>query len=258
MDNGNVLEKCLWPDLPGRYHEALHEAVHFIIERYPTVIGIVASGTIIRGTPDPSSDFDIYVIQRESFRQRVQRFFNSVAAEIFVNPPGTVGQYFRQEASAGRPLTAHMLATGFKVLDLDPVIERLRSEAKHLISNPPATFPDLTMRKYMIATAFEDAVDVASEDEATARMILSEAISRALHYRFLRDGRYIPREKELIKEITATDTALGKLANRFFSASPLSDLIIVGQQIIDRLEGEHGFFEWETEVETLNNEDFSE
>ena len=251
MDKKNSIKECLWPNLSERYQKALHEAVEFIIARYPTAMGIIASGTIIRATPDPSSDLDIYVIQHDSFRQRVQRFFNTVPAEIFVNPPQAVRQYFKEEGALGRPLTAHMLATGFKVLDLDPIVESLCLEAKALIPNPPAAFSGLTMAKYMIATTFEDAADVASYDESTARMILSDAVTRAIQHKFLQSGRYIPRKKDLIKEVTATDSALGRLVQRFFSAAPLSDLLSVGQQIVDRIIGEHGFFEWETEPETL-------
>ena len=60
--------------------------VEFILENY-SVLGIIVSGTIIRGNQDLSSDLDIYVIQKEPFRQRLQKFFNHIPAEIFVNPP---------------------------------------------------------------------------------------------------------------------------------------------------------------------------
>ena len=86
----NMMSQCKWPDLPEKYGKALREAVRFILNRFD-VSGIVAAGTIIEGNPDLSSDLDVYVIHRKLFRQRIQKFFNDVPAEIFVNPPAAVG-----------------------------------------------------------------------------------------------------------------------------------------------------------------------
>ena len=57
------------------------------------------------------------MIHRGSFRQRVQKFFSGVPAEIFVNPPSGIEKYFTEEHAVRRPLTAHMLATGFVVTE---------------------------------------------------------------------------------------------------------------------------------------------
>ena len=81
-----ILEQCQWPDLPEKYASALRSAVGFIAENLEP-IGIIASGTILRGNPDPASDLDIYVIHRAAKRQRIQKFFAGVPAEIFINPP---------------------------------------------------------------------------------------------------------------------------------------------------------------------------
>lgn len=55
-----------------------------------------------RGKPDASSDIDLYVINRKPFRQRLQRFFDGVPAEIFVNPEFKIPRYFAQEQRDGR------------------------------------------------------------------------------------------------------------------------------------------------------------
>lgn len=98
-----ILSKCHWPKLSDKYTVALHSAVEFILENY-TVSGIIVSGTIILGNPDPSSDLDIYVINAQPFRQRLQKFFHGVPAEIFVNPPQSVERYLEKEQAARRPL----------------------------------------------------------------------------------------------------------------------------------------------------------
>ena len=63
------------------YARSLEEAVAWIRMEY-SPLGIVASGSIIRGNPDPHSDFDIHVVT-EGVRQRVQKFFNGIPCEIF-------------------------------------------------------------------------------------------------------------------------------------------------------------------------------
>ncbi len=113
-----------WPDLAEPYASALRDAVAFVLDRVDPV-GIVACGSVIRGTPSPNSDLDIYVVHEADWRQRIQRRFGGVPAEIFINPPTAIRGYFETERRAGRPITAHMLSTGFVVLDRDPVVQGL-------------------------------------------------------------------------------------------------------------------------------------
>src|SRR5438128_2721811 len=100
-------EKLL-PDLPKRFADALDRAVEFIFSEFEP-IGILASGTIIRGEAHANSDLDLYVIHLAPYRRRVQRFFDDVPAEIFVNPPTAVRRYFEAEDRDGHRFTAHML-----------------------------------------------------------------------------------------------------------------------------------------------------
>lgn len=87
------LKECTWPDLSEPYSLALQQAVEFIAARFDP-LGIIACGSILRGMPDPSSDLDMYVIHHRPLRQRIQKTFNSVPSEIFVNPPAEIERYF--------------------------------------------------------------------------------------------------------------------------------------------------------------------
>src|SRR5436190_21778721 len=102
---------CNFPQLPDKYDRALREAVAFVLERFEPV-GILAAGTIVRGTPDAASDLDVWVIHLEPVRQRLQKFFNGVPAEIFMNPTCVIQKYFVQHQGNARPISAHMMATG--------------------------------------------------------------------------------------------------------------------------------------------------
>jgi predicted nucleotidyltransferase len=115
----NDLDECRWPALSEPYASALREAVEWVSGRFD-VVGIIAAGSIVRGRPDASSDLDLYVIHLPLVRQRIQRFFSGVPAEIFVNPPQAIRRYFAAEHREARPITAHMLGTGATVLVRDP------------------------------------------------------------------------------------------------------------------------------------------
>ncbi len=145
---------CNFPKLPDKYDRALREAVSFVLERFKPV-GIIAAGTVVRGTPDATSDLDVWVIHMEPFRQRLQKFFVGVPAEIFVNPPWVIQKYFVQDQAEARPISAHMMATGTVVLATDPVVEQLRQTAISLLSSSPTlTSQRLTQARYAAAIKF--------------------------------------------------------------------------------------------------------
>ena len=243
----DLFTQCRWPDLPAPYAEALREAVSFILERCPDTRGIVVSGTILRGNPAPSSDLDIYVIRREPQRQRVQKFFNGVPAEIFINPEKNVSDYFAEEARDARPITAHMLSTGFTILDSDGVIAGLQVRARQLLqTSPDPSAGTLTIARYMAATRYEDATDMADTRPETARMILGLAVYAMLRYHFLADHRFIPRDKDLLDVLKTWDAPVADLARRFYGAATLEEALATAEQIADRTIATRGFFEWES------------
>jgi len=240
-----------FPELPPWYDAALREAVAWIVTRYE-VLGLIAAGTIIRGQPDANSDFDLYVIQPQPRRQRVQRRFQGVPAEIFVNPPHVVRDYFVQERA--RPVTAHILAHGFVVLARDPVVDALRREAHTWL----ATLPDLspvqrTMRRYLAADTLENALDVGERDPATATLILHDAVARMIEYAFLAANRHLPRPKETLAKLGEIDPAAEALARRYYAAA-WPDRLAAAQALAEQLIQATGFFEWESPWEEMPDE----
>ncbi|HEY3111942.1 MAG TPA: hypothetical protein VGL23_24525 [Chloroflexota bacterium] len=230
------------------YGGALRDAVAFVFSRFEP-IGIVATGTIVRGNPAPASDLDLYVLHRDPRRQRLQRRFRGVPAEIFVNPPERVEAYFAEERTAGRPLTAHMLATGFVVHRSDPVLDRLRARAAAELADPPR--PDaraLRTRAYHAASLCEDALDIFETDPEAAQLLLGQAVQVALEQRFWAAGRWQPRAKELLSALAELDPALAEAARAFVRAADPAERRRIGEQIVAQAVGETGFFEWESEL----------
>ena len=243
--------ECVWPPLAEPYAKALREAVAYILGRWHP-LGIVAAGTIIGGSPRPSSDLDLYVIHRAPYRQRVQRFFSGVPAEMFVNPPERIERQFESDRREGRLVAAHILATGFVVHDADPVVERLRRLAQAELEALPQPPSDaLSLRRYFAATALEDAEDIAGTDPALCALILHRAVDAAITCRFWLAPAWQPRGKDTLSALATLDPPLADLARAFYVAADLTQRRALARQIVHHVTGETGFFEWESSPETV-------
>jgi predicted nucleotidyltransferase len=240
------LAQCKWPVLGERHTQALKEAVAFVFsETSPKAI--VATGTIVRGRSAPSSDLDVYVVNEGDFRRRVQRFFNGVPTEIFINPPQMIRDYFREEYADGEPITAHMLATGTVVYAEGTIIDTLRAEARDwLDKRSELTEAQLVAARYAAVTLFEDAMDVANADEGTATMMMSMAVMAMLELVCRMKAGRIPRRKDLLGMVEAIDDKLGTAARDFFTATDFAERQGSAERIADRTIGARGFFEWDS------------
>ncbi len=195
-------------------------------------------------------------------RQRIQKLFGSpppnsplpgVPAEIFINPVQAVEGYLKEEQEDATPMTAHMLATGFVVLEQDPIIADLRGRARALLERPPQAGPQkLTFFRYTAATIYEDAVDMVDANPETAAMILARAVGEMLRFAFHAAGRFLPREKDLLRALEELDPLLAELARSFYRATSLPERLSLAESIAGRTIGVKGFFEWESEYEEVN------
>jgi predicted nucleotidyltransferase len=244
-DEDRVNQAINLPKLDEPYATALREAVDFVRGRFE-VIGIVAAGSIVRGCPHATSDIDLYVVITGTLSQRVQKFFNGVPAEIFANPPEAVDAHLAREQRERRPITAHMLTTGFVVLVCDE-LQRLRTKAAELIAKPPDVSDEaLTAARYMAGNLFEDACDIVDIDPAAADLLLSQAIQEMLQYEILRQGLFYPRSKDLVRRIEEINPPAGALARAFSAAPELKARLAIATQLADAVLHVRGFFEWES------------
>jgi predicted nucleotidyltransferase len=252
MNNSNdLLAQCRYPDIAEPYLSALKAAVRHILGEFE-VLGIFAAGSIFRGEGHPSSDWDIYVVHAKPQRQMIQRFFEGVPAQLFVNPPSMVRQYFASEAAEGICITAHMLTTGFVVLDRDPFIEEAREEARRVMAAGPQVNPDdLPMQGYHIASEFENAMDVIETDPASGLLILSHVMLRMLQYYFVRHKIFIPRNKDLLKRVREHNPELGRLVENFYQVNDLAQKVTLAREIADQTIQAQGFFACQTRLETV-------
>ena len=243
-----------WPELPAPFDEALRQATAAVLAHYDPV-GMVAAGSILRGQGGPTSDIDLYVIHQAPFRQRLQRRYVGVPFEIFINPPQQVRRYFVEEHRDARPITAHMLATGFVVLDRDPVIQTLRNEAALWLAklpNPP--FDALRWRRYSIVDLLDNARDAVVVDPALVDLILHQVVTQLIEYRFLVANRHLPRLKDTLAALQELDADVGdRVRDLLLTADPIRQLEQVAA-LVEQVVGAVSFFEWDGEPERVSTE----
>ncbi|MEZ4659326.1 MAG: hypothetical protein R2911_17320, partial [Caldilineaceae bacterium] len=204
---------------------------------------------------NPHSDLDLMVLHAQNRRQRLQRFFQGIPAEIFLNPPQSIRSYFQSERKKGRPSTAHMWDTGFVVLERDPIVNLLRQEAAEwLQKSPDLPSLDLTMDRYFNADEFENALDIADSDPAMASLLMHHAVFSMVAYRFLAANLNVPRHKEMLAGLKEIDPPAGELVERFLTEPALAHKFELGKQVAQTLNGDISFFEWETVLEEVEED----
>jgi hypothetical protein len=234
------------PVLSPRYDIALRAAMDYIFSNFEP-FAVIVSGSIVRGNPDASSDFDILVLHEHAWRRRVQKWFEGVPAEIFINSTAWVEGYLTQEAAEGRPIFAHMLATGVVVFSSSPKTEQIIGMARATLETG-ASFSEaaLEQQRYAAACLFEDAVDVAGRDDVTAALILGRAVDATVKYWFATRQRFSVRSKEQLLAICAEDPEAGRLIEQTLLAPSMELRVSAAQELAQSVLGHTGFFEWDS------------
>jgi hypothetical protein len=230
------------------YHKiGLSEAVTWICLNFKP-IGIIATGSIVRGNPDLNSDFDVFVIHEDSYRQRIQKYFNGVPCEIFINNFNHVYGYFEKEYENNRPVTAHMISTGNVIMgeDNSGVKKLIQSAREFLLRAPLLTDEKKTMIRYAISTLFEDATDLMDTDVLTSTYFLNRLISDIIDYVFLINGTSSPRPKERIKYLEVNYPDIGGSIAGYYSTENFRDRYEIAKSLVAKTIGEYGFFEWDS------------
>ena len=222
--------------MDNKYIVALDKAISWIELNY-SPIGIIVSGSIIRGNPNAQSDFDIFVIHREEYRQRVQKYFNNIPCEIFINPFNKVIDYLDVDYKNNRPITAHMIASGYVIRGADniEIINLINLAKEYLCKKPLFQEKKLLFIKYGIVNLFEDATDVKDTDEILALYIINRVVLESIDYIYLLNLHPLPRLKERIANLQSIDTFLYNQIIEYYSQSDFYSKYISCEKLVKRL-----------------------
>lgn len=231
------------PALSAPFDAAFDGALDFIFGLPETVLGVILAGSVGRGTPDLNSDLDLYVLVAEPHRRRLSRWFAGVPTEIFLNPASRIRRYFEEETANGTASAIEMVATGHLVYDTGAQYAELASEARRVLEAGPMIPADVLARsRYAPADTIENAVDLIDRDRPMAKVLAHVAVFDAMRTRFLVEGAWIPRSKDLLSSIRLIDPAAGALVDDFTTTHSIE----TARLAVEILTGHSGFHEWET------------
>lgn len=229
------------------YTISLDKALTWVNQNFKPV-AVIVTGSIIRGNPDLNSDFDIYVIHQDTFRQRIQKYFDGIPCEIFVNNFKHIYEYLEQEYKDNRPVTAHMISTGKLIegADNSDLQNLIQSAKEFLLKSPPLTDIKRINMRYAISTMFEDATDLKDTDTLTSTYFLNKLVSDIIDYTFRINCIPLPRPKERIMYLEQNYPDIGKLISDYYRAENFHDKYEITRALVGRTIGEYGFFEWDS------------
>lgn len=185
--------------------------------RFPEARCFVVSGSIVRGQGTATSDYDCVVEfarvdppWRETFEDKGRLY------EAFCHDPEASHWVLGREADDGRPVLAHMLATGIVVPvagDDDPVVRathQLVSIAKRLLAaGPPPLEPaDLDRRRYFLTAYADDARDAKNRGEELASLMRMYDFACNLFLRLR--GHFEAGDKWVPRSVLAADPSYGR------------------------------------------------
>ena len=223
--------------------KGLDELLAYVRATYAP-IGIVVAGSIVRGEGGPTSDLDVCVIHEAPWRQREQRRFAGVPAELFVNPPSTFRKYFASEHAAGRPSTADMFATGIPVEPVHPTVAELVAEAREWMARPlDISEAALASLRYAAVDFLDDARDVVDTDPAAAALLLGNAVRQIVACAFWSRRMFQPRRKRAVQALEAIDAEAAALV-RAWSTRSGRDALATVEALARHVLGVDTFFEW--------------
>ncbi len=179
------------------------------------LLGVLATGSRVRGEGDASSDIDLHVLIDQGRRQRRNVVVNGVEVEMFINPPFQIVRYLEDGRRSGRGVDQHMWSTGRAVYDPQGVVADLQAEAQHQwdAGPPPVDGNDWGVR-YLPPDRLRDIGDVIERDEAQAHLIIGVLLGEliGLHYRLQR--RWQVKGKRVLADLQTWDVAAADLVRR--------------------------------------------
>ena len=145
-----------------------------------------------------------------------------------------------------------MLATGHVILKRSPIIDDLIQQAQTVLEVSPQYQPqNLINERYMLADTFENALDLRYRDPDMGLTLLDSILIGMMQYQFKKNGRWLPRHKDILKVTREDYPQLARLITEYHQ-SVGDKRYEIASSIADYTIGVHGFFEWESDKDYLD------
>jgi hypothetical protein len=214
------------------------------------LLGVLATGSRIHGTPGPTSDLDVHVLIDQPRRQRRNILLDGVEIEMFINPPFQIQRYM---AAGGNDI--HMFAFGRAIYDPRGLIGQIQDQARALWQAGPPALADSAhwMPRYFAADMLRDLTDLG-DDEAAAGLQIARIVDQLIETHCRLNRRWPSKPKRRLAELAIWAPELARLANATQTASTLAARRAAVQRMADLVLAPIGGLmplEWRNEWEPL-------
>ncbi len=183
------------------------------------LLGVLATGSRIHGTPGPTSDLDVHVADRAAaLRQRRNIVLGGVEVEMFINPPFQIQHYF-----GDRGLDEHMFTFGRAIYDPHGAVAELQAEARARWQAGPPPVADAWMHRYALADLLRDLEDVGASDAATANLLIARIVDMLLDSHYRLNCRWPAKPKRRLADLEGWDAHAAQFARAAPAGGPLGE-----------------------------------
>jgi hypothetical protein len=182
------------------------------------LLGVLATGSRIHSTPDPTSDLDAHVVIAPARRQRRNFVLDGVEIELFINPPFQIRRYMADE----RAIDPHMFTFGRAVYDPHGVIAELQAEARAIWEAGPPPVTAAWMPRYGTSDLLRDIEDIAASDEASANLLIARVVEQLIETHCRLSRRWPAKPKRRLAELAGWDARAADLARTALAGDTLA------------------------------------
>jgi len=181
----------------------------------PDLLGMLATGSRVRGQGDASSDIDLHVLIGQPRRQRRNVVMANVEVEMFINPPFQIERYFVDGRTSGRGVDQHMWSTGRAVYDPQGVVAQLQAEAQRQwdAGPPPIDGADWPVR-YLLPDTLRDIGDVIARDPDQAQIMIGVLVGELIFMHYRLHCRWRPKGKRVLADLQTWDETAAELVRQ--------------------------------------------
>lgn len=201
--------------------------IEFIKEKFGNdLLAVLAGGSRVGGTNDPSSDLDLVVVVATSKFRRWHFVYRGIKVDAFIYLPAELRLALADGRTDGRAAMAHLLAAGQIVHDRNSTLPLLQQEAKAILGDGPpvATNQDRFHIRYNSTMAMRDLADVEAKETERVVFLIGVILSMLLdqHYRLAR--RWPKKKKHMLADLALWDPHAADLVRRACNTkAPLQD-----------------------------------
>jgi predicted nucleotidyltransferase len=215
------------------------------------LLGVLATGSRIHGTPGPTSDLDLHVVIDQPRRQRRNIMLDGLEIEMFINPPFQIHRYL---ADGGND--AHMFAFGRAIYDPQSLVGQLQEQARAIWqAGPPALANSaLWMPRYFAADMLRDLIDLG-DDQAATSLQIARIVDHLIETHCHLNQRWPSKPKRRLAELDAWAPDVAQLAGAALTEKPLAERRAAIQRMAELVLAPIGGLmplEWRNEWEPLS------